>query len=344
MNLPADFISNIQGAFGEDGRKFLAALPRLIEEASNRWGLSNVEPVSNLSFNFVAFAKNSPSTARHSPLEARGSAPPSPFGYFAGTSQDVILKIGVPQDELTSEMAALRLYKGNGACRLLEYDEERGFLLLERLKPGTMLSELEDDDERTHIAVDVMSRLWREAPAHYAPRAASGAGDGASSNMKFIKLSDWFDGLKGIRPRFNGGTGPFPREILERVESRLPELFADQNDQLLHGDFHHFNILSSERGWLVIDPKGVIGPAGYEVGPLMINPWGAISDVQQFKERSGRRVSILAERLGWERETILGWATAHAVVSAWWCLDGESGDNPCSEYSIWCAERFSEIK
>ncbi len=42
----------------------------------------------------------------------------------------------------------------------------------------------------------------------------------------------------------------------------------------MHGDFHHFNILSSERGWLVIDPKGVIGPAGYEVGPLLINPWG----------------------------------------------------------------------
>ena len=331
MNLPADFISNIKDAFGENGKKFLEDLPSLIREASNRWGLSNVEPVSNLSFNFVAFAQQRP----------------SPVGVPKGVLRegqgegDVVLKIGVPQAELASEMAALRLYNGNGTCRLLEHDEERGFLLLERLKPGMMLSELEDDDERTYIAVDVMSRLWREVNLD----PAQGAEDGAlSTGEKFIKLSDWFDGLKEIRPRFDGGTGPFPKQILERVESHLPELFADKNDQLLHGDFHHYNILSSERGWLVIDPKGVIGPAGYEVGPLMINPWGAISDAHGFKARMERRVSILSERLGWEPETILGWASAHAILSAWWCLDGETELNSCWEYSIWCAERFSEIK
>ena len=146
--------------------------------------------------------------------------------------------------------------------------------------------------------------------------------------------------MKKIRPHFNGGTGPFPKELLERVESFLPELFADKNVKLMHGDFHHFNILSSERGWLVIDPKGVVGPAGYEVGPLMINPWNSLSDWNKFKVQTERRVSILSERLSWERETIINWATAHAVLSAWWNIEDDMED----EYSMQCARIFSEMK
>ncbi|HNF36447.1 MAG TPA: aminoglycoside phosphotransferase family protein, partial [Anaerolineales bacterium] len=281
-----------------DGERFLAVLPVLIDEVSDRWGLTKVTPVPNLSFNFVAFAN-------------RGD-------------DEVILKMGVPNPELTSEMTALKLFNGDGACQLLEHDEERGLLLLERLKPGKMLAKLEDDEERTIIAAEVMSKLWREV----------------SSDNKFIKLSDWFAGLKKIRPHFDGGTGPFPKKLLERVESFLPELFADTDVKLMHGDFHHFNILSSERGWLVIDPKGVIGPVGYEVGPLMLNPWSSISDWSRFKVRAERRVSILAERLGWEREKIINWSTAHAILSAWWSIE----DNMEDANTIQCAEIFSQLK
>ena len=33
--------------------------------------------------------------------------------------------------------------------------------MLEKLNPGAMLSELEDDEEATHIAAEVMKRIWR---------------------------------------------------------------------------------------------------------------------------------------------------------------------------------------
>jgi len=321
MNLPDSFISTIKNVFKKDGKKFLAVLPSLIDETSQRWGLTDVQPVSNLSFNFVAYAK------RVSTNSTNGR-------------EDVILKMGIINPELLSEMAALKLFNGDGACQLLECDEERGILLFERLKPGVMLSELEDDDERTHIAADVMQKIWRPLGI---PESDSGQ-QAVRLQNKFIKSSDWFDALKRIRPHFNGGTGPFPKEILERVESFLPELFFAGAEGppplLLHGDFHHFNILSSDRGWLVIDPKGVIGPAGYEVGPLMINPWNSFSDWNNFQIMTKRRVSILAERLGWERKKILNWATAHAVLSAWWNIE----DNMEDEYSLQCARIFSETK
>ena len=300
MQLPSSFTDTIRKAFKKDGEKFLAVLPALVDEFSTRWNLTNVQPVPNLSFNFVAFAKRT------------------------STTQNVMLKMGVPNNELRSEIAALKLFNGDGACQLLESDEERGVFLLERLTPGTMLAELENDDERTYIAADVMQRLWRTVP----------------EKNNFIQLSDWFDELKTVRPKFDGGTGPFPKEIFERVESFLPELFADKDVKLIHGDFHHFNILHSERGWLVIDPKGVIGPAGYEVGPLMINPWGSFSDGTSFQIKTKRRINIFRERLGWEREKIIRWATAHSVLSAWW--DFESGLD--WEYSLNCAKVFAEIK
>jgi streptomycin 6-kinase len=318
INLPADFVQNMRDVFGEDGEKFVAALPALIDKFSSKWGLSDIQPVSNLSFNFVAFAK-------------RGA-------------EDVVLKLGVPRDELVSEMAALQLYHGAGACRLLEHEEEHGALLLERLHPGAMLSELEDDDERTHIAADVMMKLWRDPMESDSLLSSSQehtpSGHLAPALHKFIKLSDWFDALKRIRPHFNGGTGPFPGETLQRVESFLPELFADTDVKLIHGDFHHFNILSSDRGWLIIDPKGVIGPAGYEVGPFMINPWGSLSEAPDFKVQAERRVSILSEHLDWARQKIIQWSMAHAILSAWWNIEDGGED----EYSLQCAQCFSEIK
>lgn len=119
----------------------------------------------------------------------------------------------------------------------------------------------------------------------------------------------------------------------------MPELFADENI-LLHGDFHHFNILSSEQGWLIIDPKGVIGPAGYEIGALMLNPMTESMDRIKFKSQTMRRISIIKERTGWERDKIIQWALSHAILSAWWDLE----DNMQTNFSLECAKIFFEIK
>ncbi len=298
-DLPLDFIKTIQNGFGEKGRVWLRELPDLITKAACSWNLTEIQPVSNLSYNFVAFAR-------------RGS-------------EDVVLKIGVPNPELTSEMAALRFFNGTGAVRLLEADEEDDMFLLERLLPGEMLSALEDDDQATQIAADTMLRLWRPAP----------------SDSVFIRLSDWFKGLDNLRPAFGGGTGPFPEKLIEEVEELLPRLFAVSRPPLLiHGDFHHFNVLRSMRGWLVIDPKGVIGRPEYEVGPLLVNPMPDFLKQGDPKARIERRIAILSERLGFSRQSLRDWGLCHAVLSTWWDMtpDGKGGD-----YSMACAKIISEV-
>ena len=324
LNLPSDFISTIANTFGEDGEAFIANLPALIDQASARWGLANIQPVSNLSYNFVAFATS-----------------PSPLAPLPQGEGNVVLKIGVPRDELTSEMSALRLFNGEGACRLIDCDEDKGFLLLERLRPGVMLSTLEDDEEATRIAAEVMKRIWRPLGLDTSRDEHAGLLDQRGNESKFIKLSDWFDGLKRLRETFEGGTGPLDERLVSRVEGSVKDFFIENHHPvLMHGDFHHFNILSSERGWLVIDPKGVVGPAGYEVGPFMMNPWGDISGGSRFKSRMKRRIKILHEHLGFEGQRIIGWSLAHAILSAWWGIEENTG----WEYAVAFSELVGDLK
>jgi streptomycin 6-kinase len=352
LNLPPEFISTIHSTYGHDGKKFLAALPKSISEASARWGLTDIRPVPNLSYNFVAFANRAPATGRRTHLS---------------TQREVVLKMGVPNGEFRSEMAALRLFDGNGACRLIDYEEEKYWMLLERLQPGAMLSTREDDEEATQIAAEVMQKIWR--PMEHVILSPSASVSTSSTQRlrinsakdlddsderlfgrgerslkvtydSFIQLSDWFGGLKKLRARFNGGTGPLNEKLVERVEGAVKDFFAEnQNPMLMHGDFHHFNILSSERGWLIIDPKGVIGPACYEVGPLLMNPWGDLLSGKDYRGLTKRRIDILHERLGFERQRIREWGLAHAILSAWWGIE----DNTGWEYSLAFAEMIAAL-
>ncbi|MCL4260531.1 MAG: hypothetical protein KJZ52_07885, partial [Anaerolineales bacterium] len=209
MNLRYAYISTTVKVFGETGARFLADLPALIDEASARWGLTNIQPVPNLSYNFVAFAES---------LSPFGRSRSTSKGRVRGEGENkVVLKIGIPRKELTSEIAALRSFNGEGACKLIDFDEEKGFILLERLKPGETLATLKDDDEATRIAAETMKRVWRSLDhVTLSPEGAKGldhvGGDPSLSlrmtnQSKFIQLADWFDGLKRLRKMFNGGTG-----------------------------------------------------------------------------------------------------------------------------------------
>ncbi len=177
-----------------------------------------------------------------------------------------------------------------------------------------MLATLEQDDRATEIAADVLQTIHLPAP----------------SPEGFLSLRAWFDKLSGVRRLFGGGTGPFPEKSFATAEGLIRELFADEGPQvLLHGDFHHFNILRSGLGWSVIDPKGVIGPAEYEVGPFLINPNNIVLAKSQALRRTQRRIAIFSERLGFDPQRLRAWAICHSVLSAFWDMseDGSGGES-----------------
>jgi streptomycin 6-kinase len=220
-----------------------------------------------------------------------------------------ILKLGLPGSDFRHELAALRHFDGHGIAQLLEADAERNAMLLERLEPGTTLDTLADDEEATRIAARVMRALWVPAPeGGNVPTAA-----------------DWGCGFQRLRTRFDGGTGPLPRRMVEQAETLFQELLASQSaSMLLHGDLHHMNILQAQRApWLAIDPKGLVGEPAYETGALLRNPTPQVLDYPNPISMTERRIAILAEELGFERARIRSWGLAQAVLSAWWSIEDE---------------------
>ncbi|HEY4200980.1 MAG TPA: aminoglycoside phosphotransferase family protein [Devosiaceae bacterium] len=88
----------------------------------------------------------------------------------------------------------------------------------------------------------------------------------------------------------------------------------------LHGDLHHDNILSSDRGWLAIDPKGLIGDPVYEVANAFRNPYPALK-LAANPRRINAFADTISARLGFNRKRMLGFAAAHSALSACWELE-----------------------
>ena len=110
---------------------------------------------------------------------------------------------------------------------------------------------------------------------------------------------------------------------------------------LLHGDLHHWNIISSQRqSWLALDPKGIVGEPIFEVGALLRNPVNKILFLPDLKDITMRRLEILTEILAFEREHMLKWSLAQAVLAAQWSFEMGSDDWQAFEY---CAGAFYEI-
>jgi streptomycin 6-kinase len=216
----------------------------------------------------------------------------------------VVLKSGVPCRDLTTEIAALRAYGGHGAVRLLDADADAGLLLLERVLPGTPLSALDDDDQATLIGATAVRELWRPPPDGHA----------------FPAVADWAAGLGQLRPHFGGSTGPFPVQLVDRAEGLFRDLLASAGPpELLHGDFHHGNLLWSDGGrWVAIDPKGLVGERAFDLANFLCNPVDRLPGWPDRRARLARRADLLAERLDLDRRRVLGWAAAYAVLSTWW--------------------------
>jgi streptomycin 6-kinase len=138
-------------AIGDDaaGRAWLAMLPRILDEAAERWQLDLGDALPDASASLTLRA-----------LDARG--------------EPIVLKLQFPHREAEHEAAALARWNGNGAVRLLDHDPERHALLLERCLPGTPLFEL-DQDAALDVLIGLLPRLWQPAEQPFTSLAAEAA-------------------------------------------------------------------------------------------------------------------------------------------------------------------------
>jgi streptomycin 6-kinase len=209
--------------------------------------------------------------------------------------------------------------------KLLDVDWDATVMLLERVEPGVSLKADGDDEKVMNAVADVMREIARPI----------------ADTAHFQTLTEWAEAFHRVRDKHAGTSGPFNAALFDHAERIFSEYTqtAEQH-YLLHGDLHNDNILSSQNGWMAIDPKGVIGPIEYETAAFLRNPYYDLPNETNLKDRLERRITILSDALQFDKNRIVDWTFAQAMLSAVWTLEDHGKIN--TDYTK-AAELFSEI-
>jgi len=233
-------------------------------------------------------------------------------------SETVILKLlSATEVDEQRGAAALRCFDGNGAVRLLRYDQ--GAQLLEYAAGEELVTLVErgEDEQATTIIAEVIRQLHNVPQEH-------------TSQAGLITLERWFEALfrKAGTDQQSGIDS-----IYLRAASVASRLLAGQREvRVLHGDIHHRNIRRSSRGWLAFDPKGLIGERTYDCANTLCNP--VMPELVHNEARLLRNAAILADALAIDLSRVLAFTHAYACLNASWWLP-RSGTPVADEIVEW---------
>ena len=126
---------NIKNIHGQKGIDWLNALPTIQQKLSKFWSLTNIMPVNNMSYNYVALALQN--------------------------NNPVVLKISCDKQLIQDEYKALKHFNGQGSIRALDIHSELNALLLEQAVPGYLLKEHHPEKiaDTIHIYSNVVKAL-----------------------------------------------------------------------------------------------------------------------------------------------------------------------------------------
>ena len=209
-------------------------------------------------------------------------------------------------------------WQGQGAARVLA--QQGNALLLERATGRDALAVFARngrDDEAARIMCDVIAGL--HARTNPPPPG-------------LIPLSQWFEALAPAAAEHGGVLS-----LAAAAASRL--LSSPREVRALHGDVHHGNILDfGNRGWLAIDPKGLIGERGFEYANIFCNP---DHETATSRKNFARRLDVIVEAGGLDHTRLLQWILAWSGLSAAWSLDEGTPPDTALRVAELAAERLS---
>lgn len=250
---------------------WLARLPTLVDAARERWGFSLGDPFDGGVTSWVA-----------------------PAALPDGT--DAVVKIQYPDHETRHEAAALMLWGGEGAVRLIDHDPDTSTLLLERCRPGHPLSTVEPG-----AALQVLAEL--------VDRITVAAGE------PFADVADEADGwLDALDHHLRRWPGSIDGRLLGAARRFLDELVAGARVDrvLVHQDLHGGNVLAAGRDpWLVIDPKPLLATAEFALAPIVRSV-----ELGVGRDAALHRLDVLVDRLELDRQSAIRHTIAQTVAWA----------------------------
>ncbi|HEY2177570.1 MAG TPA: aminoglycoside phosphotransferase family protein [Caulobacteraceae bacterium] len=255
-------------------------------------------------------------------LEPDGQPFVTPWGsHLAPVTQagvPAMLKVAHGEEERRGA-ALMAWWAGEGAARVLAWSDPA--LLLERAEGSRSLAAMAragDDDAAMRILCAAAERLHTPRPA---PRPQS-----------LVPLDRWFAALgagAGRRGGLFAAAWTVARGLLAAPRDAAP----------LHGDLHHDNVLDfGPRGWLAIDPKGLIGERGFDYANMVCNPDIVVAGAPGVL---ARRAKIICQESGLEPRRHLQWVLAYAALSASWNLDSGGDAAPAVRMAELAAAELS---
>ncbi|HHT9168475.1 TPA: aminoglycoside phosphotransferase family protein [Legionella pneumophila] len=214
-------------------------------------------------------------------------------------SQPIILKLGPDSAGSKREASALKAFAGFGVVKVLK--ESEGMLLIERAISGTSLKSYfpKQDNDAIQITCDCLKRL-HQAPIPHA--------------HVFPQIKEW---LIALDKDLN-----IPAHYLHQARQLRDDLLATPSESvLLHGDLHHDNMLQNGDGWIVIDPKGVIGEPAYELAAFIRNPIPELLAQKNAANIISQRIARFAAILELPEQRILDWCFVQAVLAWVWAIE-----------------------
>lgn len=276
--------------FGPRAIGWCEGLPAQIERLAWKWGFRVVRPISNGNTACVFVCERSDDEAA------------------------VVLKLSPDRSLLKDEAAALAAWRDSGRVpRVLGVDGEGGALLMEFIRPGTMLADGPAADRLTEVA-----GLVRGLHA-----AASGE-DGAGF-PPLVGLVEFFFAFWGEQLRKPAAAAVVPRELLERSRVVARDLSTRPGRRvLLHGDLHPRNVLDGgrDRGLVAIDPRARVGDPAFDLIDWVFCGGGDEGEL-------ARRAGWLAEEADVDSDSLWRWCGCIAVLEAIRRLvrEGDSADD-----------------
>ena len=122
---------NIVNLLGSVGQKWLDDLPIILDQLSSYWNLSYINPVYNMSYNYVAKSMQN--------------------------GKNIVIKISPKPSMINDEIKALKHFEGNGFIKLLDFNEEYNAILIEQALPGISLKDIKQN--QIEIYSDVIKQI-----------------------------------------------------------------------------------------------------------------------------------------------------------------------------------------
>jgi streptomycin 6-kinase len=224
----------------------------------------------------------------------------------------LVTKFSVPSGEFEQEVIATTALSLASGPEVVYVDHGSGVLVMERILPGTSLSEASMDRASDVKTTEAVAALACDIHERIDPSALTSQ---LPDMRRWTQALETVDSTSLLWDRH--------RDLIQRAVSIRNRLLDHAQDvpAFLHGDLHHENVLEDASGSVrPIDPKGVIGPPAFEIGAFLLNPWG-IADHPDVRQLTERRIDT------WSRITHIApvvlreWGVVAAVVSACWSAE-----------------------